>query len=172
MISKRLNDALNAEIGLELAAHTQYLAMAVYFEALSLDGLATFFYNQAEEEKMHGLKIVHYLSETDAEVVFPAIPAPKQDFASAEELAQLFIDQEKHVTEQFYKMKKMALEDGDYITESFLQWFLDEQREEMATSQKLLDMIRMADGNLLMVEMMVDKLAAAQAGGPADAGAA
>ncbi len=158
MISKRLNDAINAEIGLEFFAHLQYLMMAVYFEQRSLDKLAGFFYDQAEEEKTHGLMLTRYLSERGAEVRIPAISEPKRDFASAEELAQLFVDQEKHVTEQFYKMNSMAIEDQDYITQNFLQWFIREQREEMATSGKLLDLIRMAGSNLLMVEMLIPSL--------------
>lgn len=170
MPSKRVNDALNAEIGLEFFAHLQYVAMAVYFESRSLDKLAAFFYNQAEEEKMHALMIIKYLVETGGTVNIPAIDQPKQEFASALELAQLFLDQEKHVTDQFYKMNAMALEDGDYISQNFLQWFIAEQREEMATASKLIDLIRMAGDNLLLVEMSVASLEAGQASGPAAAG--
>ncbi len=165
MISKSLNDALNAEIGLELFAHHQYVAMAVYFASRSLDRLADFFYRQAEEEKEHGLKIINYLVEVGGTVVIPAVPQPKQDFTSAEELAQAFLDQEKHVTEQFRKMDAQALQEGDYITHEFLQWFHAEQREEMATAAKLLDLIRLAQGNLLLVEAAMGSLFEAQAGG-------
>ncbi len=164
LISKKLNDAINAEIGLEFQAHLQYLAMAVYFAARSLDGLAAFFYNQAEEEKVHGLKLVKYVSEAGGEVVIPDIPAPKHDFANAEEVMQLFYDQEKHVTGQFYNMVEMALSERDYTTHNFLQWFIEEQLEEMATSSKLLDLVRMAgEGQLLMIEMMIDKVEAGAA---------
>lgn len=169
MPSKRINDALNAEIGLEFFAHLQYVAMAVYFESRSLDKLAAFFYNQGEEEKMHALMIIKYLVETGGTVSIPAIDQPKQEFASALELAQLFLNQEKHVTEQFYRMNAMALEDGDYISQNFLQWFIAEQREEMATASKLIDLIRMAGDNLLLVEMHVASLETGQAGGPAAA---
>jgi ferritin len=169
-ISQRLSDALNQEVNLELFAHQQYLAMAHFFDRQSLDGLASFFYTQAEEEKMHALKIVHYLNETGADVTFKEIAAPKQDFASAVEVAQTFLDQETHVTQQFYNMNAMAVEDKDYVTQNFLQWFIAEQLEEMSTANKMLDLFRMAGGNLLMVEMMVGRLSAAQAGGP-DAGA-
>ncbi len=165
MISKPLNDALNAEIGLEFFAHHQYVAMAVYFASRSLDRLADFFYRQAEEEKEHGLMIVKYLTEVGGEVTIPAIPQPKQDFASAEELAQAFLDQEKHVTEQFRKMDTLALQEGDYITHNFLQWFHAEQREEIATATKLLDLVRLAQGNLLLVEMAAGSLFEAQASG-------
>ena len=143
--------------------------MAHYFEKMSLDGLAGFFSAQAEEEKMHALKIIGYLNEAGADVVFEAIPAPKQDFESALEVAETFLEQEKHVTDQFYAMKAMALEDKDYMTENFLQWFITEQLEEMSTASKLVDFIQMAGSNLLMVEMMIDKMLTAQASNPDEA---
>lgn len=158
MLSERLNQALNDEIGLELAAHSQYLAMAVYFEQLSLDKLAQFFYDQAEEEKMHGLKILKYVSEVGGTVRIPAVLEPQHEFTSAEEIGRLFYEQEKHVTDQFDKMVEMALDDRDYATNSFLQWFVDEQVEELSTSSKLWDWFKMAGSNLLMVEMMMDGL--------------
>jgi ferritin len=171
-ISKELNDALNAQITMEFGAHIQYLAMAVYFEEMSLDRLAEFFYTQAEEEKMHGLKIVRYLSEAEAEVVFESLPKPKQDFESPMEVADLFLKQEQTVTESFYKMNAQAEAGKDYITRNFLQWFIDEQLEEMTTATKLRDLIRMAGDNVLMVEMLVGDLAAAQAGSTGQAGSA
>ncbi len=156
-ISKRLQDALNDEVTLELFAHVQYLAMAHYFEKLNLSGLAAFFYAQAEEEKEHGLKIVHFLNEAGADLHFAAVPEPRQDFGSAMDVAQLFLDQEKHVTEQFYKMNEMALEDKDYITHNFLQWFIEEQLEEMSTATKVLDLFKMVGDNLLMADMAVSR---------------
>jgi ferritin len=161
-ISKKLNDALNAQITMEFSAHLQYLAMAVYFEEMSLDRLAGFFYKQAEEEKVHGLKIVRYLSEAGANVAFEGLPRPKQGFASPAEVAELFLEQEKSVTESFYKMNAQAEEEKEYITHSFLQWFIDEQLEEMTTANKLCDLIHMAGDNVLMVEMLVGDLEAAQ----------
>lgn len=161
-LSSQMNKALNDEIGLEFFAYVQYMAMGAYFEKRSLDKLAAFFYNQADEEKMHGEMILKYVVEVDGVVDIPSIQAPQCDFASAQEVAQLFVDQEAHVTEQFYKMVDLAQSDKDYMTHKFLQWFVDEQREEMATSNKLLDLIKMAGENqLLMVEMMVDNLEAA-----------
>lgn len=158
VLSDSLLKALNDQITMELGAHVQYLAIAVYFESRSLDRLAAFFYRQAEEEKFHGLKIVRYLSEAGAAVRFSSIPAPEQDFASAGDAAELFVAQEQHVTESFYRMNRMALEEADYITSSFLQWFIDEQMEEMTTAGKLRDLIRMAGDNLLTVELLVGDL--------------
>ncbi len=161
-ISKKLNDALNDQVAMELAAHIQYLAIAHYFESRSLDNLAGFFYNQGEEEKYHALKIIHFLGEAGAQVRFSALPEPKQDFQSANEAVQLFVDQEKHVTDSFYAMNALAVAEQDYITENFLKWFIDEQLEEMSTSTKLLDLVQAAGDNLLMVEMIVARLGARQ----------
>jgi ferritin len=157
-ISGRLVDALNAEIGLEFFAHSQYLAMAHYFESMSLDGMAAFFYDQAEEEKDHGLKIIHYLGEIGAAMRVPAIDAPKSDFQSAMEVAELFLAQEQHVTDQFDSMTAMALEDGDYATFNFLQWFVDEQVEEIATASKMIDLVKLVGDNLVMLNMVARSL--------------
>jgi ferritin len=157
-ISERLVDALNAEIGLEFFAHSQYLAMAHYFESMSLDGMAAFFYDQAEEEKDHGLKIIHYLGEIGAAMRVPAIDAPKSDFQSAMEVAELFLAQEQHVTDQFNSMTAMALEDGDYATFNFLQWFVTEQVEEVATATKMIDLLKLVGDNLVMLNMVAHSL--------------
>jgi ferritin len=157
-ISERLVNALNDEIGLEFFAHSQYLAMAYYFERMSLDGMAKFFYDQAEEEKEHGLKIVHYLGEIGAPMRVPAIDAPKSDFQSILELAELFLAQEQHVTDQFDSMTAMALEDGDYATFNFLQWFVDEQVEEVSTASKMIDLVKMVGDNPIMLNAVAGAL--------------
>ena len=173
-ISQRLQDMLSKQITLEFSAHIQYLAIAHYFESMSLDRLADFFYTQAEEEKIHGLKIVHFLGEAGAAITFEGLPAPKQGFASPEEAAEKFFEQEKANTDSFYAMQNVADEEKDYIARNFLVWFINEQLEELATATKLLDMVRMSGDNMLMVEMMVPDLMAAMGGGgeAADAGAA
>ncbi|NDJ53620.1 MAG: ferritin [Chloroflexi bacterium] len=168
-LSQALNDALNAEIGLEFAAHHQYLAIGVYFAGLSLDNLASFFFDQAEEEKMHGLKLLHYIVEVDGTVQIPAVPAPQSEFEAALEAADLFVRQEEMVTQKFYEMAKLAEEDGDYITRGFLDWFITEQREEMATSKKLFDWIRMSGDNLMLVDLRIPELEAASAEAEAEA---
>jgi len=171
-ISQQLQEMLSNQITLELSAHMQYLAIAHYFESKSLDRLANFFYMQAEEEKIHGLKIVHFLGEADASITFAGLPAPKQNFASPEEAAEQFVAQEKANTDSFYAMQDVAVEQKDHITRNFLVWFIDEQLEELATSAKLLDMVRMSGDNMLMVEMMVPDLMAAMGGGGAAEGGA
>lgn len=134
---EKLNDELNTQIGHEFGAHNQYLAIASYFERRSLENLAHFFYEQAEEEKEHGLKIVKHINYAGGRVTIPAIPEPQNDFDSTAEALQLFVDQEGFVTQRFLDMSKLALDEGDFSTFNFLQWFVDEQVEEIATAGRL-----------------------------------
>lgn len=134
---EKLNDELNAQIGHEFGAHVQYLAIASYFERRNLESLAQFFYDQAEEEKEHGLKIVKHINYAGGRVAIPAIAEPQNEFADTAEALQLFVDQEGFVTKRFLDMSKMALDEGDFSTFNFLQWFVDEQVEETATAGRL-----------------------------------
>jgi ferritin len=134
----KLADELNAQIGHEFGAHIQYLAMASYFESRNLENLAHFFYDQAEEEKDHGLKIVRHINYAGGKAIIPAIPEPKNDFDSTAEALQFFVDQESFVTQRFLDMSRLALKEGDFTTFNFLQWFINEQVEEMAVATRLL----------------------------------
>jgi ferritin len=134
----KVADELNTQIGHEFGAHMQYLALASYFERRNLENLAHFFYDQAEEEKEHGLKIVRHINYAGGEAKLPAIPAPKNDFDSTAEALQLFVDQESFVTRRFLDMSRLALAEGDFSSFNFLQWFVNEQVEEMAVATRLM----------------------------------
>lgn len=133
-----LADELNAQLGHEFGAHLQYLALASYFERRNLDNLANFFYDQAEEEKVHALKILKHINYAGGNVLIPDIKAPRADFGSTQEALQLFVDQEAFVTQRFLDMSKLAMQEGDFTTFNFLQWFVNEQLEEMATANRML----------------------------------
>src|SRR5574341_720870 len=136
LVSKKLNDALNDEIGFEFFADLQYLAMSIYFERRGLSTLAKFFAEQAGEEREHGMKIINFLTEAGGAAIIPAVSQPKSEFSSVEEVARLFAEQEHTVTQNFYRMVEMALAEKDYTTHNFLQWFVGEQLEEEATDRK------------------------------------
>ena len=85
LISKKINDAINQQIGNEFGASLQYVAIAVHFDCRALPGLAAHFYKQAEEEGDHAMRFVRFLVDADGEVKIPAVPAPKAKFATAEE---------------------------------------------------------------------------------------
>jgi bacterioferritin B len=149
----RFTDALNAQIGSEFAASQQYVALAVHYDAQTLPQLAGHFYRQAVEERNHAMMIVQYLLDAGDDVVIPAVPAPKTSFADDREPVALALEQEKTVTEQIAGLVQIAREDREAVGEHFLGWFLDEQREEVASMSALLAVVdRAGVDNILLVE--------------------
>jgi ferritin len=147
-------EALNEQLGRELEASQQYLAMAVYLDDLSLQNLAGFYYRQAEEERGHAMKIVRYLGEAGKRAVVPQLPAPKAVFESPKEVAEVSLAQERGVTDAVHALVDRALEDKDHATFHFLQWFVDEQVEEEDIFGKLVDIMNAAR-DMLQVEAYV-----------------
>jgi ferritin len=152
LISNKLEGAINAQIGREFGASLQYFNIAAYFDREDLPELAAFFYRQAEEEKTHALKFLHYIVDAGGEVRIPAVEGPKHAFDSAAEAAQLSLEWEQEVTRQINTLMDMAIKENDHIAQDFLRWFVTEQLEEVSTMETLLNVIRRADGNLLWVE--------------------
>ena len=138
MPASRFVEQLNAQIGNELAAHNQYLACAIYYDALTMPRMAAFFYEQALEERGHAMMMVQYLVDTDAEVVIPAVDAPISVFPDLVAPVELALAQERRVTDQINGLLRTAREEGDFASEQFMQWFIKEQVEEVATMSDLL----------------------------------
>ncbi len=153
LISKQLAGAFNAQVGHEFGASMQYVSIAAHFEQRQLKLLSKLFFEQAEEERTHAMKFVKYLLDTKAGLQIPQIPAPKPTFASAEEAVQAALNWEMEVTKQITGLMDIAVKENDYIAQSFLQWFVDEQLEEVVKMERLLEIIRQSgERNLLMVE--------------------
>ncbi len=153
-LSSKMVEELNAQLGRELSAANQYLAMAIHLDAQSLNELSSFFYAQSEEEREHAMKFLHYLLQANEKPVVPAIPEPLAEFESLEQIAQMGLDQEQEVTRCIHKLVDLALSEKDHTTNHFLQWFVEEQLEEEATFNELLDVVRQSE-NLLLVEQYV-----------------
>jgi ferritin len=152
LISKELETAINAQIGREFGANLQYVNIATYFDSDSLPQLSAFFYRQADEERMHAMKFVHYIVDAGGQVKVPAVAEPKHDFKSAEEAVQAALDWEMEVTRQINALMDLAIQQSDHIAQDFLRWFVTEQLEEVKTMDTLLRVIRRAGDNLLWVE--------------------
>ncbi len=152
LISKTLEQAINDQIGREFGASLQYVSIASYFDREDLPQLAAFFYRQAEEEHMHAMKFVHYVTETGGQVRIPNIEAPKDNFENAEEAVQLSLTWEEEVTRQINNLMGIAVQEGDFISQDFLRWFVTEQLEEISTMNTLLRTVQRAANNLLLVE--------------------
>lgn len=142
----------------------QYVAISTWFDAEAFPNLSIYFAKQAEEEREHAMKMVQFLNDTDQEVIIPAIPAPKCGFGSVAEAIQLAYDQEVQVTQQITAIYNVAAEGNDRITQNFLQWFIEEQVEEVASMDTLLKIAHRAGDNLFRIEDYV-----AREGHPEDA---
>lgn len=142
MPAPRFVEQLNAQIGNELAAHQQYLACAVHYDAETMPQMAAFFYAQALEERAHAMMMVQYLLDTDAAVVIPGVVAPCSSFSDVVGPVELALEQERQVAEQVYDLVRTAREEQDFASEQFLQWFIKEQVEEIATMSDLLAVVR------------------------------
>jgi bacterioferritin B len=153
LISKRLNAALNEQVGHEFGASLQYVQIAAYFDGEGLPMLARHFFRQADEERDHAMKFVKFLADADGELAIPPIPAPQPDFRSAEQAVQKSLDWEMTVTKQINQLMDLAIQDNDHITRNFLQWFMEEQLEEVSSMETLLRMVKRAgESGLLFVE--------------------
>jgi bacterioferritin B len=169
-------EALNGQVGYEFGASQQYIAVAVYYESENLPQLAAHFYRQAVEERNHAMMMVQYLLDADEDVVTPGVEAPQTAFDNAVAPVALALEQEKRVTGQIVDLVKLAREEGELVGEQFLHWFLQEQREEVASMSHLLATVERAGDNLLLVEEILartgDDESPLEAGAPPAAGGA
>jgi ferritin len=143
---------LNEQIGHEFAAHQQYVAIAVHYDAETLPQLARFFYRQALEERDHAMMMVQYLLDADADVVIPGVTAPQTAFGDIVEPVTLALQQEKNVSERINQLAATAREAGDYTSEQFTQWFIKEQVEEVATMSDLLRVVERSKNDPMEIE--------------------
>jgi bacterioferritin B len=143
---------LNDQIANEFAAHQQYVACAVHYESVTLPQLAGFFFRQALEERGHAMMMIQYLLDTGAEVVVPGVTPPRTAFADVVEPIALALEQERRVSEQINELATTAREERDYASEQFLQWFIAEQIEEVATMSDLLAVARRSSERVAEIE--------------------
>jgi len=134
-------ERLNEQIGHEFSAHQQYIAIATYYDALTMPQMASLFYRQAQEERDHAMMMVQYLLDADHVPVIPAIPAPRVDFADVIEPVAAALDQERQVAEQINELTRIARDNNDYASDQFMQWFIKEQVEELSTMSDLLAVV-------------------------------
>ncbi len=145
-------ERLNDQIGYEFAASQQYVAAAVHYDAETLPRLAAFFYRQALEEREHALMMVQYLLDADAPVRVPGIDAPQTEFSDLVAPVQLALDQERRVSEQIGELASIARDERDYASEQFVQWFIKEQIEEVATMSALLTVVERSRQDPMAIE--------------------
>ncbi|HEX8714174.1 MAG TPA: ferritin, partial [Solirubrobacteraceae bacterium] len=149
----------------EFGAHQQYVACAVYYDGEALPQLARFFYRQALEERGHAMMMVQYLLDTDADATIPGIEAPRTLFADVVEPIAIALEQERRVSEQINALAATARDAGDYSSEQFMQWFIKEQVEEVATIGALLRVAERSREDASKIEEFLAREQAGEAAG-------
>ncbi len=153
LASQNIIDAFNTQVANELGASNQYIAIASYFDSENLEQLAQFFFRQSEEEREHAMKFVKFILEVEGQVKLSEIAAPRSDFSSAADAVQAALDWEKEVTDQIYNLVEICQKERNHIALRFLDWFVEEQLEEVTLMSSLLGVVeRAGEDNLLYVE--------------------
>jgi ferritin len=153
--TSKFYELLAQQVGNEFGAQQEYIASAVFYDHAKLPQLAKYFYNHAVEERNHAMMIIQYFLDRDILVEVPAIPAPKTKFKDSREPIADALEREKVVTDQIVNLVKTAREEGDFLGERFMYWFLEEQVEEVATMTSLLRNADRKDSNEFDLEDFV-----------------
>lgn len=154
-LDTKFHALINDQIRSEFGASQQYLAIAVYFDGADLPQLAKHFYSQSIEERNHAMMLVQYLLDRDVDVEIPGVDPVRNAFDAPRDALMLALDQERTVTEQISRLASVARDEGDYLGEQFMQWFLKEQVEEVAQMSTLVRIADRAGTNLFHLEEFV-----------------
>ncbi len=130
MLPPTIQDALNRQINYELRAYYAYLSMSAYFEDTNLKGFAAWFYQHGQEELMHSMKFYQFINSRRGRVKLQALPEPEHTWDSPQAVFESALAHEQKVTVAINQLVQLARQEGDYATDSFLKWFVDEQVEE------------------------------------------
>ncbi len=149
MVSKKVEQVLNEQIEKEAYSSSLYLSMASWAETKGFAGTSTWFYAQADEERMHMLKIVKYVNERGGHAVIPGLDKPPVDFSDIKTVFSKVMDHEQYITKSINDIVGVCMEEKDFTTHNWIQWFVNEQIEEEAQVNNLIDKLNlMGDGNL------------------------
>ncbi len=146
MLKEKVLKALNDQINAEQYSALMYLSMSAWLEDKGLPGFANWMYIQYQEELTHANKIFKFVVERDGKVELKAIKQMPVDFSSILEVVEKTLEHEQHVTELINNIVDVANDERDHATQSFMQWFVDEQVEEESNVSEILDSLRLIEG--------------------------
>ena len=143
MLKQKIEIALNKQIELEASSSQFYLAMASWAETVGLNGTSSFLYNHSDEERQHMLKLIKFINERGGKAVIPALTQPPASFDSIMEIFESLLEHELNVTDSINNVVDVCLQEKDYTTHNFMQWYVSEQLEEEALARNILDKLKM-----------------------------
>ncbi|KMY67844.1 ferritin [Desulfocarbo indianensis] len=155
MVSQKMTDAINEQINAELYSAYLYMSMAAYFEDLQLPGMAHWMVVQSQEEMSHALRFYKHLNERGGRAILKAIEGPETQWAAPLACFQAVAEHEAKVTSLINGLMRLARQEDDYASESFLQWFVNEQVEEEASAAEVVGKLKLVaetQGGLFMLD--------------------
>lgn len=153
MLTKRVEEILVSQIQKEAYSSFLYLAMASWAEAEGIQGTSEWLYKQAEEEKGHMLKLIHYVNERGGRAVVPSIQQPERNYESVHKLFDQVLEHEEYITASINEIVSVCISEKDFTTQNWIQWFVNEQIEEEASVKAIKDKLKMiGDGNLYLFD--------------------
>ena len=165
MLSKIIEEALNKQVTVEASSSQVYLAMASWAETLGFEGVATFMYAHSDEERQHMLKLIKFINERGGNAKVSHLVAPPLEFGSFKEMFQNLFEHEVKVSKSINDLVDITLNQKDYATHNFLQWYVSEQIEEEALARNILDKINLIGddkGGLYLFDSDVKRLIAVE----------
>lgn len=162
MISKNIEKALQQQIALEAYSSSYYLSMASWMDAEGFEGTAAFLYTQSDEERMHMLKIFHFINDNDGQAIVPSTEQPPKKFKDYHNCFQLILEQEQAVTASIHELVNQAIKEKDHAAHNFLQWYVSEQMEEEKQVKTILNKLKIIgkDGSgLFMLDNELGRMA-------------
>jgi ferritin len=147
MLKKSIEDICNRQVEREGYSSNLYIAMASWAETNGYSGVAAWLYSQSDEERLHMLKFIKYINERGGKAVMPALKKPETEYKSVEEVFREVLKHEEFVTASINEIVSLTLDEKDFNTHNFLQWFVMEQVEEEASVRVVLDKVRLVGKN-------------------------
>lgn len=164
MISQKIEEKLNAQVAREAASSQLYLAMASWAEVEGFEGVAEFLYRQSDEEREHMLKLIKFVNERGGRAIVPSLEKPPAKFATMRSVFEDLLNHERDITNAINELVHLTLEEKDYTTHRFLQWYVEEQLEEEALAQTILDKLKLIGeekgGGLYMFDRDITSMSA------------
>jgi ferritin len=169
MVSKNIEKALNEQIRVEAESAQIYLSMACWAEVKGLEGVANFMFGQSQEERDHMLKLIKFVNERGGHAHISELKAPNATFKSFQEMFEKLLEHEVYVSESINELVHISLQEKDYATHNFLQWYVAEQIEEEAMARNILDKINLIGndkGGLYLFDRDIEQLTVSSAASP------
>jgi len=156
MLGQTIQEAMNDQIKQEFYSAYLYLAMSAYCESINLEGLARWMHAQAREETEHAMKFFHFIQDRGGRVVLQAIDQPPVQFQSPLQVFEQALDHEQQVTSLIHRLYGLAVQEQDYASQTFLQWFVTEQIEEEKNAHLIVEQLKLS-GDSRAALLMLDR---------------